>query len=218
MGKALVLDARVSCQRPHIENLRLVAHRDATFLNGSYSATESVYRLAVPGHPVAFGCPVIQPDSRSYALVICQAPGQNIRDGKLVSEFRSTDAWLAAMNSTYDGTVLDRGIADGPYLIINLTVRNTGHPPRDESHSQTTSAHGAWIDIDGIESENYSFPPHITASLSLCYPAFSTARLDLELHSKKNRTEPTPQKSGRSYSTSPNVLDQMGLVPDLGEM
>jgi hypothetical protein len=169
-GKALVLDVRVSCQRPQIENLVVVLDENFGYLlNGSYSSTEVLDRLVIPDHSIAFSCPVSpQINANTSSLNICQAPGGNYTDGKLVSEFRNVDAWLQAGKSYAPDADFSEGIVDGPYLIIKLT---TDLGTSKGAVCPTTSGHGAkgtWTNITGIQAPNFAI---INASISLCYPA-----------------------------------------------
>lgn len=57
-GKALVLDARVSCQRPQVQHLR-VEYNGATYsYAGSFSKTEDLSGLIESVSPVPFNCPL----------------------------------------------------------------------------------------------------------------------------------------------------------------
>lgn len=49
-------------------------------------------------------------------------------------------------------------------------------------------------------------------SVTLCYPAFWAARLDVALHASGNRTEPTAalDMGWMAYRTEPDVHVQMG--------
>ncbi|KAM0721240.1 hypothetical protein Q7P37_003528 [Cladosporium fusiforme] len=206
-GKALVLDARVSCQRPLLKNLTL----DYWGLSGSYMSTESVPRLQAPEHEIPFNCQITT-NSNGPTIAICQA--HDCEDGKLISEFWGEDGWLDAISRRQR---LCEG-ADASYLVFNVSWSQDEDGAR--AIDTKVSGQGAWTTVEDLsyntskrDSRHPDAPEYTVTrnvSVSLCYPAFWLARLDVELMSAENRTEPVPQMDEDLYYTTPDIHDQMG--------
>lgn len=67
---------------------------------------------------------------------------------------------------------------------------------------------GSWLDLTYLPVNLIGWYKNV--SISLCYAAFWTARLDVTMHSSANRTEPTAVMFDGWYRTSPDVHVQMG--------
>jgi hypothetical protein len=169
----------------------------------------------MPAEQIDFNCSLGWSGSGRH-FSICQAPnfqidnyniGSVVSSGKLLSDLRDVDEWAAANASLRDSN------ADSPYLIFNTTFGATSH--QSHPHGSQTE-HGAWTDLTYIPLDlgetTFQERPNVYAnvSVSLCFPAFWTARLHVDLHALENRTEPTALISDGWYRTDPDVHVQMG--------
>jgi hypothetical protein len=70
-GKAMVLDARVSCQRPHLLNTSVSTERpeEVFSFTGQFTTTEDVHRLLGTTGPTPFNCTI--GSGRGYSISIC---------------------------------------------------------------------------------------------------------------------------------------------------
>lgn len=204
-GKALVLDARVSCQRPQFRDLLLRWENEGWNLIGYFKATENVQRLHNFDSWAPFNCTVGNEILVGYTMSICQSFGASLGGGILLSESRDfKQSFAESRPGDYDDG------AGGSYLIFN-TTRGSSH---DSGNVPITSGHGAWTDLEYQYTSGYNSSYYANTSVSLCYPAFWIARLDVTLRSARNRTEPTALYRGgdRWYRTEPDIHVQMGEV------
>lgn len=219
-GKATVLDARVTCQVPQIQNATVDS---LNRFRGSLAATRHTPRLAnatlgddsstgsVDGIIVNtdrsrdFDCIASWPRnpkllwSDQWAISLCQL--WRFRDsqwtehfGGLVSEFR-------------DPTRVNGSINGAAYLYLNCTPseREEGYTDHLEYADEldpiliAESSHerGEWLDLTFSNSS-------VTISASLCYAAFDFADIDVRISSQSNRTEsrlkPDFDRDTRSYT------------------
>ena len=87
-GKALVLDARVSSQRPLFRDLRLEWEASHMFWNlaGSFQATENVHQLVGAEPWVSFNCTVGNAFLKGHTMSICQSFGASLGGGQSLSD------------------------------------------------------------------------------------------------------------------------------------
>jgi hypothetical protein len=133
----------------------------------------------------------------------------------LISDLRDIEQLLRADGSSTNVSSTPGSITNG-ILVMRTTVERNN---KDSSIS-IASGHGAWVDLEHLctypsyVSEDVSDPvyKHVKVSVSLCYPAFWTARLDITLNSSESRKEPTALSldERERYRTEPDVHFQMG--------
>jgi hypothetical protein len=221
-GDALILDSRVSCQRPRLTNISLTTGPDIlndtgtdpgniyayyATLNGSFTLSSSVTRLLEPLYPVPFSC-IILLSPNVTAVTICQLL-ENLADldnlnarGGLVPEFGN---FTEGMNA--EQLVQNSGIfLTSPYIVIetsNQSSATAGQVYTTSNNTLNISGHGPWTDLQSqITPFNFS--------ISVCYSAFTTATLEVNFKSRQNRTEPiTKYNPMNGYYTTPDIHLQM---------
>lgn len=208
-GKALVLDARVSCQRPEIQQLYIDRNSSSTSLVGAFSKTHDVPGLLGSASSVPFNCPY--PDIfYKHSSIICQPSGLRYGDGKLLSELRDGKQWSTIAENWSNGSLSIDDRPNAAYLVFNNTVGSNDEGSMDSTrNSSTTSGHGAWTDVSHLPLTSGNFV-YLNVSLTLCYPATWTARLDVALRSPYNRTEPSASSFDPTFRTTPDLHVQMG--------
>lgn len=217
-GKALVLDSRVSCQKPVLSNLTITFQPEGiplASLNGTVGpSTADIPGLWAPVPSFPFACPM----TVSYSsVVICQLGGSaGQAEGGLVSKFSNiTDPELMLQMWHNLSNPAPFGISSGPsqiisgfpYLVMNITTPLTSW----QTLVNLTADFNPEYQRDGPWANIY-FPDHkFNASLSICYTAFDTTRLDVELYSQQTRSEPVLRwNSSQLFFTAPDVHKQMG--------
>jgi hypothetical protein len=211
-GKALVLDARVSCQRPQFLSLYIERNGSSFSYVGTFSKTEEVRGLLGSASSVPFNCQ-FNLFALDNSLSICQPSGFRYGDGKLMSELRNGEQWSRIAESWSHGSLSIDDRPNAAYLIFNSTSLNFASGRNiTVGNPSATSGHGAWSDVSYLpappSSEN--FPWYMDVSVTLCYPAIWTARLNVTLHSPHNRTEPSASSFNTSFRTVPDIHAQMG--------
>lgn len=218
-GKAFVLDARVSCQPPRLEDLRLGMPEEGVAsleLNGTFSNTEKVSQLLDSTIQTAFSC-YIGVDNVGYTMTICQV-GLRRGGSKLFSDLQDSKRWYD-IERVWNRSVINYEISNAAHLVFKVTPTNYSCDARGSG--PVVSKHGAWTDYTNFkvpsESDGCSY---VNMSVSLCYPALWTARLDVELQSSRNRTEPAATSyTNLQYRTEPDLHVQMGEVaPSQGKV
>jgi fluoride ion exporter CrcB/FEX len=210
-GKAVVLDARVSCQRPLLPEVQVeVDNMHGTYrMAGSFGTTEPVAQLIETVDQVPFDCSLgILIGGESHSFGICQPSGFSYGGGQLLSVLRDTKQWSDVnenWNKHHDFSDLDY-LANSAYLIFNTTWRDTTEVS-SRTGTSTTLGNGAWTVVTYDYGDTFT---HIDVSVSLCFPAAWTARLNVTLHSFQNRTEPVALSSDERFRTDPDVHVQMG--------
>jgi hypothetical protein len=212
-GKAVVLDARVSCQRPLLQQLRFELDETPTNMmirmNGSFGTTEAVAGLIETADQIPFSCAVgMILDTGDYSSV-CQPVDFWYGGGELLSVSRDTNQWSAVADYWRNNSFFDADLdylANSAYLIFNTTWRSTS-AASNKTGASVTLGHGAWTEV----TYDHGDPPlHIDMRVSLCFPAAWTARLNVTLHSTQNRTEPVALSSDKLFRTDPDIHVQMG--------
>jgi hypothetical protein len=211
-GKAVVLDARVSCQCPLLQRLHFEVDSssfETWRMVGSFGTTESVAQLIGTVGQVPFSCSLgILSGNESYYLGLCQPSGFWYGGGELVSILRDTEQWSTVADhwsKNFDRPDLDY-LANSAYLILNTTSRLTSEASNKESLS-IKLGHGAWTDVTYDDGDT---PLNIDVSLSLCFPAAWSARLNVTINSSQTRIEPAALSFNRRFRTDPDVHVQMG--------
>jgi hypothetical protein len=176
---------------------------------GSFVTTEAVAQLIGTGDPVPFNCPLgsLSRDNSHY-LGICQPSGFWYGGGELLSVLRDTKQWSTiAEHWSKHSDDIDLGyLANSAYLVFNTTWRYTSKES-NKTGASVTLGHGAWT---GVTYDYGDEPVNIDVSVSLCFPAAWTARLNVALHSSQSRTEPVALSSDKWFRTDPDVHVQMG--------
>jgi hypothetical protein len=212
-GKAIVSDARVSCQRPLLQQLHF-EQDDPTvhgtmIMIGSFGTTEAVAQLIETADQIPFSCPLgVLSRNDSRYLGICQPSGFWYGGGELLSILRDTKQWSTVTDhwsKNFDDADLDY-LANSAYLIFNTTWRYTTEIS-NKTGASIMLGHGAWTDV------TYDYGNalvNMDVSVSLCFPAAWTARLKVTFYSSQNRTEPIELSSDKLFRTNPDVHVQMG--------
>ncbi|KAK5168085.1 uncharacterized protein LTR77_006653 [Saxophila tyrrhenica] len=205
-GTAMVLDSRVSCQSPHFLDVSVYTpYADLTsgILTGNMRgilepSTEEVPRLWTPG-PIPFDC---SPFVNAASVTICQIGYPSASSlfwqssGSLSSEFS---------NLTHDETrhAVRHGLS--LFSLPMLVIRSHSSPIRtgDRLNQQVTSleSEGAWTKVS---------TPSLGWSVSLCYSAWDTADLEVNMYSAEKRSEPILHWTSDGYYTVPDVHHQLG--------
>lgn len=220
-GKAMVLDSRVSCQKPAFSNLTFGMHSDSTphygWLSGFIGpSTTNVSGLWAPVERSVFGCGITSFDD---ITAICQLRHYATEGfgGGLLSQFNNLTSpeffqsiWL---NSTFNvPSWYIRPWGGMSYLVIqskyHMGPRGSTYfddvpMNREVEPDQKSPWVNLWYKDDELNMGNIS--------LSLCYATLDSATLDVELYSSQSRTEPTLRwDSSRNFYTTPDVHNQMG--------
>jgi hypothetical protein len=211
-GKAQVLDSRVSCQPPHFLNAIVsVDQNSQTFtMTGSLLPSRNVTGLWTPADPVPYNCTFnAETPSPQWGLSICTIygpdPSGEFRDtagtgGFLSSQFRNT-------NQTYQ--------SGSPFLLftrpdsIQFESLVQGSP-----WSITNSVdNGPWLSVIYSPKEPLTVEGSPFERMTLCYTAWDTARLQVDIHGNSNRTEPSLFHGGvtGTYYTRPNISAQLNI-------
>jgi fluoride ion exporter CrcB/FEX len=210
-GKAVVLDARVSCQRPLLQPLRYQLHQSSQDgmigMGGGFGTTEAVTQLIGTVDQVPFNCSLGSPSGWNV-LSICQPSGFWYGGGELISVLRDPKQWsTVAGHWSKDPDDFDFDyLANSAYLVFNTSWRHTSEGS-NKTGTSVTLGHGAWTDVTYDYGD---IPLNVDVSVSLCFPAAWIARLNVTLYSTKNRTEPVPLSSDKWFRTDPDVHVQMG--------
>ena len=157
-----------------------------------------VEKLWTPGR-VPFNCSVFL---HSKALTICQIVYLSPKydsyadSGGLLSEF-----WNISNSET--GKALSEGKVLWSFPMLVLQSHNATSGEFNKTMLATQS-HDHWTTLS---------TPSQTWSLSICYSAWNTANLEVNMHSETNRSEPIAYWStDNGYYTKPNVHEQLGDV------
>ena len=208
-GKALVLDARVSCQRPEIQQLYVDRNSSSMSLVGAFSKTHDVPGRLGSASSVPFNCPYPDIFNKHFSI-ICQPSGLRHSDGKLMSELRDAKQWSTLAESWSNGSLSMDDRPNAAYLVFNNTIGSNDKASMNSTgDSSTTSGHGAWTDVSHLSLTSGNFI-YMNVSLTLCYPATWRARLDVALRSPYNRTEPSASSFDPMFHTTPDLHVQMG--------
>ncbi|KAK0744387.1 hypothetical protein B0T21DRAFT_88022 [Apiosordaria backusii] len=201
-----VLDARVTCQVPEFDDLKLWSGFNGSFyymLEGSVRASRSTPRLgnvtvtALEGNEfrynesVPFSClapfPFYEPNERinlqpEWQLSICQLGSFS---GGLVSEFKDISTWWDQTTGAKGQLSSTYGAA---YLFLNVTADGTqklNSSGDDGVTGWTPRQRNEWFDMVWEPTKG-----DMILSTTLCYSAFDFADLDVSISSGTNRTEP----------------------------
>ena len=202
-GNAMVLDARVSCQAPKLEHLSI--HRGEDYVTQGrmrgklQPSTTAIDRLWTPKTPPQLDCSLLV---RHNALTICQITSMSPlydnydANGGLVSEF-----W----NTTDMNEVLGNGMSMWSMGMIVISLANITNKQLKED-IRGLDRRGPWTSVTTSGQ---------TWEVSMCYTAWDTADLNVNMHSDMNRSEPIAYwNSSRGYYTVPDVHEQLGEIPD----
>lgn len=188
-GKSTVLDARVTCQVPQIENATIDSGQN---IRGSLAATRNTPRFsnltldnsgdAKSPAGIDFSCVIVSESilpTSPWSLSLCQLWIYNKIDrnktdnfGGLYSEFQDP--------SLTGGT----GPQGSAYLFLNVTLGGIEDlvNQTDLVVADASKERGEWLDL--IYSNG-----SVIISASICYAAFDFADIDVSITSQSNRTE-----------------------------
>ncbi len=187
-------------------------------MNGSYTNSTSSQELLVPSSPVPFTCPSY---FYSNGWTVCQLQSSGNRTGNPAGALQS--AFINATDYTPPPYSLSpMSIFGAPYLVFNssidvITVTTKGQPPLDLVSGKTAvqgEVSRVWShwQVPTYETDG-SNPSGVVAdfNITLCYTAFDTARLDVNLYGDSVHTEPIPhfEPSVESYTFN-DILIQLG--------
>lgn len=203
-GKALIMDARVACQRPFFNNLTAASDfaTGAVALFGALKNSTTSPELLTVNGSTGFLC-------HTYLVsdgpTICQLGGGSpefVDDsaGGLQSEFRPrTNSEVATTGAAYlmiNSTIDYKGLID---VVIKDHVFE---------HDLDYGPWSRWLIRAGGSVV-------VNSSFTLCYAAWDFARLNVSLHSNVLRSEPLPRYDSKSgVFTFEEVLLQLGNDAD----
>lgn len=166
-------------------------------------STQDVPRLWTPG-PVPFDC---SPFVNAESTTICQVSlppsgygfGLTTSTGSILSEF-----WNITQNDT--GRAVQHGLSlySTPMLVIHSHA--SAIRGGDKLNEKVTSllSEGIWTNVS---------TPTLTWSVTLCFSAWDTAVLDVDMYSNNNRPEPILHwNNATGYYTEPSVHRQMSIT------
>ena len=219
----------------------VVSTYDSISLTGTFTPSTDSDRLWIPAEPMPFNCTyLIGNKLQSICNIqapfdaITGLPGITHRAGGLISEFANiTDPETLRARARYnESTNISWGT---PYLLVNVSSSyadmhalygtyglafsqkfwgfvSYGSPKNKDAFQYVMQDDKSLRLVDnGIYTDVLSKEAPANLSISLCYTAFDTAKLRVELESASNRTEPIGHwEPGRKFYTVPDVNQQMG--------
>jgi hypothetical protein len=210
-GKALVLDARVSCQRPQIQQLD-INYDYSPYYVGNFSKTADVPGFLGSATSVPFYC-THERIFRGSSFTICQPSGYRYGDGKLLSKLRDDKQWSHIAEGWRNGSLTIDDRPNAAYLIFDSTWASWRDKSKDVTRNiSSISGHGAWTDVSYLTPSSFNPGDYLNVSVTLCYPAIWSARLSVNAQSQHNRTEPRASSLNGSFRTIPDIHVQMGEV------
>ncbi|KAF2169929.1 hypothetical protein M409DRAFT_19547 [Zasmidium cellare ATCC 36951] len=207
-GKALVLDSRVSCQRPELSDLHFLYQMAGNMVrivtSGTFAPSMFAERQWSPSRSIPFECSVFvigEAMEDEAPPAVCQLQENSMdwlsdpdtyywgnRGGGLVSEFSNLTnmtqlhEWATELHQE---TFITWGTA---FLVFNATSYesqasgSTNYSMKDDETARLRN-NGIWTEVlTNTGMANFS--------VSLCYAAWDTARADVNIFSEKNRSEP----------------------------
>lgn len=144
-------------------------------------------------------------------MTLCQPSGDEYGDGKLLSKLRDGNQWALVAERWSNESVHYSDRANSAHLIFSATRGTISDESENVARNiSATSGHGAWTDVSYLSLDTTP-PSYVNLSVTLCYPAIWTARLNVTLQSSRNRTEPVVSSSfDTSFRTTPDIHAQMG--------
>lgn len=241
-GKALVLDARVSCQAPQVEKLALRTQWNARdglqgALTGTVQPSISLSRLWTPDDPVPFNCTVMAFAPTQVFMVpptLCQLQQSyeslyNMTDGYGYENYffgNTAGGLLSEFANVTDFAPLQEWIANKsaarfvtwgtPFLVLNASrINNRGSANYSKAFEYNLTTDGTLRSSKAgswTKITTREGPFNLTASI--CYTAWDVARVDVVMSSGQNRTEPVPhwRQDNGSY-TVPDAVQQLAGTP-----
>jgi hypothetical protein len=127
-----------------------------------------------------------------------------------MSELRDGKKWSTLAENWSNGSLSIDDRPNAAYLVFNNTIGSNDKASINSTRDlSTTSGHGAWTDVSHLPLTSGNFI-YVNVSLTLCYPATWSARLDVALHSPVNRTEPSASPFDPMFHTTRDLHVQMG--------
>ena len=234
-GLALVLDSRVSCQRPLLADLSadfLYANTpQLNSLTGTFAPSTSAEQVWTPVDPIPFNCTYAVGEKLLSVCALQQPLLDQLESplignvaGGLISAFANTTSqaklrkWMAGNETAF--------ISWGtPLLLMNMSSHFYRNDPSlihyglnvQASYLQNYNMHNdstLRFEKNGIYLDILSQKAPVNMSLSVCYTSWSTNRLKVNLYSDANRSEPVAKWDRiQGYYTVPDVNLQLGNTP-----
>lgn len=193
-GLALVIDSRVSCQAPdfqHLSRNALLYGNISGVVANSVDAPDLQQIL-----PTAFECTFAGFGQMSLCQIGNEYPYSYI--GSLDSQLSDYDR-----NASF-GTA---------FLLINPTDQPQSSETANSSvvwlNSTSSVKRGSWTNLSNQSSSS-------VLSISLCFAPWDAARLDINMYSARNRTEPIPRWLPPSNTYDVGAFDMSAVISQLG--
>lgn len=201
-GNALVLDSRVSCHRPLFDNnTRIIEQLGGEYANvsGTVTTEHRTPLLLTPDAPIPFDCYPLA------SFAICALGDRRYSNDSAAADYISSRPQdkpplsAGALKSSFsdshpivvDGLDGKRLYSWGAaYLVMMTTIHSHGTSLPEGVSKSGSREH--WLDLTAARAPIFSDPMESrNVSFTLCYAAWDTARLPVELFSEMIRTEPT---------------------------
>lgn len=240
-GDALVLDSRVSCQRPVLHDLRFETTQErvpnvylgsgtdflqTSHLIGSVTPSVNASRLTTPG-PLPFNCSFLITNEARSICALAGPPLANAtnvaisnRAGGLVSEFSNqTDLDILQRFYSNPNATITWGTA---FLVFNVSSRYWKPLPIEfyplnwhvgYSDYSIRGNDSLRIEDSGLQSNVFTNHGPANLSISLCYAAFDTQKIPVNLFGERNSSEPTLHRHHYNGLRLHAVNKQFGNIP-----
>jgi hypothetical protein len=215
-GKASVLDSRVSCQAPILADLNVTYAEGWTIIDfkhiisGNFTPSRAADRVPPTSEQTRFWCDLsLEPVGQSS---LCSLSCPYVRGddviciGGLLSHFGN--ASKPTIPPDYKSHA--RGnltITWGhPYLFWDAPIGNRAE--QNSTNVNATRQHGIWTEVFTSTGASY-------ANVTLCHTSWDMARMQVEMFSDNNRTEPVSSWDPQSgLQTTPDTIQQLGNGTD----
>lgn len=209
-GKATVLDSRVSCQAPLLDDLNVTRTQGYTILDfkhiitGAYRPPRAAERLVPTSEQIPFSCDLSLEPLGQSSLCSLSCPfndkGNITCIGGLLSHFanRSKVTITPDYKSHSQGNL---SVTWGhPYLFWDAPLEE-----RQDSNSTILTdsrRHGVWTELFTNSGVSY-------VNVTLCHTSWDMARMQVEMSSDSNRTESVGSWDPRlGFQTAPDIVQQ----------
>jgi hypothetical protein len=204
-GQTTVLDARVVCLAPKLGSVTLNDAVGAgvatnTTLAGDFQAVSVGFQSGnmvieeVPGTSFPFACSISLADTLQWPMTLCQIAGA---DG---------DTALG-LPSEFDNSTLG-------FLYMAINASTTSTYPALANFTQgliSNETRGEWAELvwHSYEPVLWNASLSTALSLSLCFTAFDTADISVQISGSQNRSEPSPTRNGAQMEFG-DIRKQLG--------
>jgi hypothetical protein len=216
-GKASVLDSRVSCQAPILADLNVVyaegwAVGDVKhIISGNFTPSRAADRVPTASEQTRFWCdislePIGQSSLCSLSCPYINDDGDIVCVPGLLSQFGngSKPTIPPDYKSHARGNL---SITWGhPYLFWDAAIENRAE--QNSTNVNATRQHGVWTEVFTSAGASY-------ANVTLCHTSWDMARMQVEIYSDSNRTEPVGSWNPQlGLQTTPDTIQQLGNGTD----